>query len=228
MSLYQCQLTQLDLSEIKRYAGLQTSDFSAERLQAAADSIILTAQPRATWQLYAYDSATATVQATKPYHLPGRSISRHLAGAEQIIFVAVTIGEAAEAAITRQFQQGEYTAAVLMDAAATTAVETVADQLERTLRAQFNPQGYKLTPRFSPGYGDWALTEQQTVLPLTGGNTLGITLTEAFMLLPRKSITAVIGLIPNTGSPAKKTVSAGSCSTCQKTDCPARKHPVQP
>lgn len=226
MSLYQCQLTQLDLSEIKRYAGLQTSEFSAERLQAAADSVILTAQPKATWQLYSYDSATATVQAAKTYHLPGQSICRHLAGAEQIIFLAATIGETVETAIARQFQQGEYTAAVLMDAAATTAVEAVADQLERALRAQFNPQGYNLTPRFSPGYGDWPLTGQATVLPLTGGSTLGITLTEAFMLYPRKSVTAVIGLVPNTKSPAKETIPADNCARCQKTDCPARKRPA--
>jgi cobalamin-dependent methionine synthase I len=43
----------------------------------------------------------------------------------------------------------------------------------------------------SPGYGDFGLEDQPQLLELSGGAALGITVTENFMMVPRKSVTAV-------------------------------------
>lgn len=215
-------LTTLDKNEVKRYAGLKNIPFDEKLINQAIDEIIINAVPTGIWRLYDYDTTTRTVLSEPPLPLHGKSITSHLNNTEQVIFLALTIGEAVETAINAAFTAGDYARAVLMDAAATTAVEKIADDLERTLEPKAAARGYKLTWRFSPGYGDWDITAQKRVLPLTGGEKIGLTLTEGLMLLPRKSITAVIGLLPNNNlaCPPDK---PHDCQACNKTDCPARR-----
>ncbi|MBQ3442618.1 MAG: methionine synthase, partial [Selenomonadaceae bacterium] len=77
----------------------------------------------------------------------------------------------------------------------------------------------KLRWRFSPGYGDWDLTAQEKLFTISGAEQIGMSLTSAMMLEPRKSITAIIGLKRTADNlQAKK-----DCATCDKFDCPARK-----
>jgi len=86
----------------------------------------------------------------------------------------------------------------------------------------FAKDAYKLRARFSPGYGDWNLTEQEKLFKICGAEKIGLSLTEAFMLEPRKSVTAIIGLekisVQKNFSPEKK-----SCTICDKIDCAMRK-----
>jgi len=50
-----------------------------------------------------------------------------------------------------------------------------------------------LTPRFSPGYGDLSLDHQKGLLKYVEADKIGISLSETMVMLPEKSITAVIG-----------------------------------
>jgi len=51
------------------------------------------------------------------------------------------------------------------------------------------------TPRFSPGYGDWPITEQSRIIRLLDGQRqIGLNVTKDSLMVPRKSITAVIGI----------------------------------
>jgi hypothetical protein len=49
--------------------------------------------------------------------------------------------------------------------------------------------------RFSAGYGDFALENQEAIHRLLGLARLSVELTESFMLLPEKSVTAVAGIL---------------------------------
>ena len=129
--------------------------------------------------------------------------------------------EAIEEAVTEHFSAGRYAYAVLLDAAATAAVEQVADAMEKTMRPAALRQGYTMRWRYSPGYGDWPLTEQPHLIRLSKAEEIGIHLTESLMLWPRKSITAIIGLAKK-GTAAPKPSPSG-CAACAKTDCLARR-----
>ena len=52
-----------------------------------------------------------------------------------------------------------------------------------------------MTPRFSPGYGDWELSAQKDILRVCGGNQIGISVSDNFMMSPQKSVSAVFGLV---------------------------------
>ena len=79
-------------------------------------------------------------------------------------------------------------------------------------------EGSYLTPPFSPGYGDWDLSVQGRVLDLlTAHKRIGLTLTAGGMLVPEKSVTAVVGL-----SDREEDACGQKCMRCTKTDCPFR------
>ena len=71
------------------------------------------------------------------------------------------------------------------------------------------------TTRFSPGYGDLPLSCQPAFLVASGADrALGICATAAHLLVPAKSITAVIGLYPGRGFVRE----GARCSTCPVAD----------
>ena len=122
------------------------------------------------------------------------------------------------------FTSGEYTAGLLLDAAGTAAVEVAADQVCDFIKSQITRQGYLTLPRFSPGYGEWDITVQPLILDLANGDAINLKVTDSCMLLPRKSITAVIGITPN-----QHDTSVGymyqdtTCPQCTQINCLSRK-----
>ena len=87
------------------------------------------------------------------------------------------------------------------------------------LRPQFAKEGFAMRWRFSPGYGDWDIHAQPELLRLTQAESIGISLTESLMLRPRKSVTAVIGLVRGENGDEKL---PKGCATCTKLNCPSR------
>ncbi|MBR1552829.1 MAG: methionine synthase [Schwartzia sp.] len=219
MPIYTPPLLAVDAAETRRYAGLARAEFDEAAILAACEECALLATPRARWESYGYDCESGTVAAEPPFVIVGDKIRKHLAGASRVVFLAATIGDAVEDAVTRHFDEGRYAHSVLLDAAATAAVEQVCDACEAMLRQELAKEGYAMRWRFSPGYGDWDIHAQPELLRLTQAASLGISLTESMMLCPRKSVTAVIGLVRGTGT---KKDAPKHCASCGKPDCPFR------
>ena len=220
MPIYQPALPVVDAKETRRYAGLAKAEFDEASIAAACEECALLAAPRVQWEIYDYDCKENVVRSEPTFIMEGSSIRKHLAGAERVVFLAATIGEAVEDAVTRHFDEGSYAHSVLLDAAATTAVEQACDACETMLRPQFAKEGFTMRWRFSPGYGDWDIHAQPELLRLSHADVIGMSLTESLMLRPRKSVTAVIGLVH--GESGDKEPPKG-CAVCPKLDCPSRK-----
>lgn len=223
MPVYNAPLLAIDAKETRRYAGLQKAqDFAEEKILAACEEARLLAAPKGNWEVYDYDCETQTVKANPPCQIQGKKIGQHLAGCEKVIALSVTVGEDIEEEITQRFNSGEYSLAVLMDAAATTAVEQIADGMEKALAPKMGAQGFLMKWRFSPGYGDWPLEQQPELIRLARADKIGVSLSASMMLMPRKSITAIIGLYRKQEN-AVPTHNANGCSNCSQKNCPSRK-----
>lgn len=223
MPRYNAPLKNIDRAETKRYAGLRKqADFPEQLVEQACNEALILARPQACWQIYQFDFSSGAIAAPEPVFLTAKSILQHLAGSVEIAVMAVTVGPELEAAIEKHFSLGEYSLGLLLDAAASSAVETIADNVNTIIADQALRRGFQTTFRFSPGYGDWDITAQQQILKLAEADTVNISLTPSCMLTPRKSITAVIGLTP--AATAKKGLCNNEdCSACNMTDCYARK-----
>ncbi|MBQ6006741.1 MAG: methionine synthase [Selenomonadaceae bacterium] len=219
MPIYNAQILTIDAAETRRYAGLRKAqNFGEKNIRDACEEALLLIDVRGVWEVYDY--CNHTVASEPPFTIAGKSIIKHLDGCDKVICMAVTVGFEIEREVTKKFERGEYLSSILLDAAATSAVEQAADLMEKNFAAKFSKDGYKMRWRFSPGYGDWNLTEQEKLFKICGADKIGMSLSSAMMLEPRKSITAIIGLCKELGT---RNWELGNCETCNKFDCSMRK-----
>jgi len=225
MPLYNPAIKNINIEEMKRYSGLaKCSEFPQHLLDQACTEAQLVSQGKASWQIYDYNAHTATIMSPEPLRLPPTVISKHLANALKVVVIAVTIGPKLEELVSNYFTNNEYTLGLLLDAAGTTAVEIAADQACELIKQEVNKQGYSTLFRFSPGYGQWDITVQPQILSLANADEINITATPSCMLLPRKSITAVIGLTANAPTITHdEKIKLSKCHQCQQVNCLARK-----
>lgn len=133
----------------------------------------------------------------------GSGLRELLASCDQALLMGATAGPAVMQAISAATAAGDMLTSVVYDATASEmtdkALNWLMDYHARTLRRQ----GRRLTERrYSAGYGDFALENQQEFHRLLELESIGVSITETSILSPEKSVTAVCGIIP----PAKPAV----------------------
>lgn len=138
-----------------------------------------------------------------PY-MEGEDIRAHLKGAREIALMAATLGIGVDTEI-KKVQKVDMARAAGLNACAAALIEKFCDENM--------PDGVPGTGRFSPGYGDYPLTVQSKLLRAVGAEKIGITALESCILLPAKSVTAVVPLGKTMACPEIK------CAGCKKTDC---------
>jgi len=218
MPIFNGTLFSINKKEMMRYAGLGgKAEFPEEKISVALCDAAALAEPKGIWQMYSYDAARAVVQSDTPLLLEGNAIRRHLSQSVSIILMAVTAGDEIEKASDDYFKEGNYVQGLLLDAAATAITEHIADQLEDFIKNEAARSGQKTMWRFSPGYSDWPITQQKALAGLIHAGEIGITVTDHSMLVPRKSVTAVIGL-----GPCARPAPLERCETCSLITCPFR------
>lgn len=143
--------------------------------------------------------------------LTGNDIRNHLSNSKKCVLMAVTIGNDIERK-TRLYEKTNLTKALILDSCATTAVEEVCDKLEEEVRKKAENNSMDITFRYSPGYGDLPLDVQSSFLrALDAQKKIGLTVSENNILFPRKSVTAIIGIVEK-GINKKKKKSCKECS----------------
>lgn len=219
MPLFNGTLFQIDQKEMMRYAGLspKVKEFPQDAIDSAIREALALAEPKGIWQILPYDPEKGTIGGAHPLTLTGRSILRHLSHAWSVGVLAVTVGEEIEKASGEHFQHGEYLQGLLLDAAATAAVEHLADQVDALIQREAARSGQHTVWRFSPGYGDWPVTQQPDFCRAIGAETIGIHVTDHAMLFPRKSVSAIIGISECSARPAP-----AKCRACGLMSCPFR------
>jgi len=117
-----------------------------------------------------------------------------LKNSKKATFMALTIGEKLTLEVEEALKKEEYTKAVIIDAIGSEAVEKFADYIQDVIARENRLFSLKPTTRFSPGYGDFSLSYQKEILLLLEAEEIGISLhPESLVLIPEKSITAVVG-----------------------------------
>lgn len=127
--------------------------------------------------------------------LQGKDIKNHLKYSHQCILMAVTLGNNVDSKI-RYYEKVSMTKALILDACATTAIEEICDEICLDIEKTINKENKALTSRFSPGYGDLPIDVQNIFLSVLGAQkAIGLTASSHSILIPRKSVTAVVGVI---------------------------------
>lgn len=147
-------------------------------------------RPRYTYRVLPVDRTAQTPSLA----FAGEDVQTLLTDCERVILFAATLGAELEMAI-RRAQARDLTRALVLDCCGSAAIEAVCDAAERQIMNQLSEETVWLTDRFSPGYGDLPIDRQPELLALTDASRqIGLTATDTNILVPRKSVTALIGI----------------------------------
>ena len=202
--------------EVMRYLGYKGGTVEQElddMIESAIAEIIEVAAVRSVFRIFDIDRDMNLGGSV--CRLEGGDIAKHLKECSKCVLMAVTLGMDVENLI-RKAQISDMAKALILDAAATAAVESVCDELEAEIAKEYR----YITSRFSPGYGDMPLKMQKSIAAvLDTARRIGLTVTDTDILLPRKSVTAIIGISENEINKEKR-----SCESCNlKETCSFRK-----
>jgi hypothetical protein len=124
-----------------------------------------------------------------------RALARLLASSTEAYVVVLTVGAAIEERARSMLEAQCFLEGFLMDTAAWAAIVVLARDLRRWLLAEERPAARRVTHRLAPGFLDWPVAEQATLLGVFGEAPLPVRVTEFAWLLPVKSISGVLGVV---------------------------------
>ena len=213
-------LTELNTDEALRYMGCppeRADPATRELAEWACQQLLAAAQPRWTWRTFDLTFEADGVRLDCGLLLPGADLKAHLTGCRRAVLFCATLGAQVDALI-RRCESGDMARAFALDACAAAAVEQVCDAIEAELQDQF--PGCFFPFRYSPGYGDLPLSLQNELLTLLDApRRVGLTASDTHILIPRKSVTALLGVADHPVERTKR-----SCLSCPgQAGCPYRK-----
>ena len=210
----------IPVKEVQRYMGYHgiteiASDMQ-ERINKAVDQVSAQSHPRIVTKEYPVrinGNVITIYNDTEEVNLESEALARNLKGCCGALLLAATIGPACDMLVRRASITSAADAAIYQ-AAGAAAIEAFLDDMNDKIKADYEAQGLFLRPRFSPGYGDLKLDHQKDWFRLLDiSKQIGVELTDSLLMVPTKSVTAIIGI----GIDKAKTSCSG-CSGCNKKD----------
>lgn len=211
----------IDRLELLRYLGYG-KNLADEKTSLLIDEcekqIIKVIEPRFTYKSFKIADIDSNIHLENTnLVLNGNDIKNHLEGCTNCILMCATISSKVDALI-RTSQLTDMTKALIFDTMGSVAIEQVCNKAEEIIKNEF--ADFYMTWRFSPGYGDFPIEIQNDFLNLLSAQKkIGLTATQNSILVPRKSVTAVIGLSKNPITKKKR-----GCASCNlRETCEYRK-----
>jgi hypothetical protein len=210
---------EVDRNEVLRYLGYKKQPAGADvmgMVESCIAELHSCVRPRSLSRTFGLELSGSEIN--MGFKVISADLARHLAGCSEAVLFSATLGAEADF-LMRKATASDMSRAVVMQACAAAFIEAYCDEQEQAIAARAAQRGLFLRPRYSPGYGDFPIESQRDILALLDSSKLiGIGLTDGFMLVPTKSVTAVMGL-----SPGKQDCRERGCRSCLSADCPFRR-----
>lgn len=225
-------LDSINKDEALRYMGQGSSRGEQPQglqriMEMCEEQLLNSIRPAYTYRVFdiAFTAEGTALKGTNLV-LIGADIKAHLHGCTQVVLMCATLGIGADRVIKR-LSALDIAHGFASDALGSAAIEQVCDIAEGEIHAALGSKYY--TWRFSPGYGDLPLEQQREVLAVTDAQKrINLTLSEGGMMIPSKSVTAVIGVSEHEEGDREQVKCASKCDRCgMKNSCPYR-HDTDP
>ncbi len=208
---------EIDRKEIYRYLGYRGREAEAATralVETCVTELTDVAEPKVVKKEYLVTVSEDGTINFGCFSVKSKNLAKNLGGCGQVLLIAVTLGLGVDRLLAK-YGKLQVSKAVVMQAAAAAMIEAFCNERCLGWRREYAEKGLYMRPRFSPGYGDFPLECQGIFLrELDAGKWLGITLTDGGLMVPTKSVTAVIGL-----SEAEQSCKVEGCELCGKINC---------
>lgn len=141
--------------------------------------------------------------------IKSKTLSKHLSSCKKVVMFSATIGVKIDRLIAK-YTNLSPTKALIFQSIGTERIESLCNLFCNKIQTEHK----NVTPRYSPGYGDFPLEFQKYVFAvLDCHKKIGLSLNESLLMSPSKSVTAIIGISSDYICKAEQ-----DCSVCES-DC---------
>lgn len=189
---FEARLTELNFQEVLYYLGYRSQgidDGLMKQIQDCIHQIEKVSKPKLTYKIVEVIDGKIS-----DFEVLGNDLEELLQDASKAILFCATIGNDVERLLLRN-EVLNMANALIMDAVASVAIENVCNNLEKDVRSEMKNEGYYVSDRFSPGYGDCPLSSQKQFCSyLNTDKYIGVHVTDSYIMTPRKSVTALMSI----------------------------------
>ena len=211
-------LIKIDKREVLRYLQYKNQNINDDLLKIIEQSIDETKRiisPRFVLRKYSIKKIKMDNEKDQVILEDGNLILKSddvyklLTECDECILMAVTLGLEIEKEI-RKLTYTNLTKGIIIDSCATTAIEEVCDIVQDNIARKLLREDKYITYRYSTGYGDLSIENNIYINNiLNSQKEIGLTVTNSGIMIPRKSVVALIG-VSNKGILNNKK----SCDNC--------------
>ena len=151
--------------------------------------------------------------------LESKVISSLFKRCDKLAVLIMTIGSHLEEMVDYLSENGLVLQATVLDAIGSGAAEQMAGLIEERIQNVAEMRDQVISRRFSPGYCDWNVNQQEIIFKILNDDTAGVSLTDECLMIPRKSVSGIIGI----GDKNSGVEDYNPCFTCTNEDCPGRR-----
>ena len=211
-------LIEIDEREVLRYLQYKDQDIESDLSDKIKQCIKKTKEiinPRFIFRKYEIKKSKFSNKKNEVY-LEGSNLTLQsddvynlLLECDECILMSVTLGLDIEREI-RKLTYTDLTKGIIIDACATTAIEEACDIVQDNIAKKLLKEDKYITYRYSPGYGDLSIEKNLDINNLLNSQKeIGLTVTGSGIMIPRKSVVALIGVSHKGIGNTKK-----SCENC--------------
>jgi len=157
--------------------------------------------------------------------LRSKLLVEHLAPASKVILILCTIGSDLEEKIS-QVMKTDLVYALALDGLGSAGVEALANAACRQFEVEAEGKCLEATIPLSPGMIDWSVEEgQPQIFDLLPAEEIGVQLTSSWVMVPRKSLSMVMGIGEQLTQSGTTCDYCSMAETCRYQDHYIRVHP---
>lgn len=162
---------------------------------------------------FGIDKSTNTLKIENQVFSPSAIVITQLKKSTSCLLFACTAGHQISEYAKQKENEGDLILSYVIDVIGSVAVEKAMDHIQLEAKNEFKKQNLNISDRFSPGYCEWNVAEQQKLFSLLPPNFCGITLSGSSLMSPIKSVSGIIGI-------GKDLVQKGyQCNWCNDSNC---------
>lgn len=175
-------------------------------------------EPAVAYEIYtitAMNSSQVSLEGDKV--VSGPLLPSLLPEAKELAIAVGTIGPSLEKQATDYINQGEPLRGLLLDGIGSAAVDSITREVCKFMASEASRRGYQVSSPINPGMPGLPITEQRQLLRMVPAREIGVRVTSLGIMIPRKSISMVMGI----GSQMKTWTGAEVCARCNLSNtCP--------
>lgn len=148
----------------------------------------------------------------------GKTVAKELRDISTVAFFICTAGPAISQRSAELLKGDDPVLGYVFDVLGSMIVEAATDLLQKEIHQEAALRGYSITNRYSPGYCQWSVADQQKLFSFFPEGCCGIRLSVSSLMSPVKSVSGVIGM------GEKVAYREYTCDLCSITDCFHKSH----